>query len=328
MGTGLAHGIEGKGRDERTSGSCPRSGAPAEAGDGHAPWPRPIGPSALDQTSSMWPAAFAELGPPGCWMWDSRGPARAAPAGGSDWRRVLQRLRTASRQPRQSLRERLWGLVRRWCAAGGRDGVAAWLEIAQGAAGWAGRLPPPLGCGRDWLLDYKTPAPWRCRMPALTHGAVYHCVDAIPGPTGHCGGQPSTGLKRRLCAEADAGVFVTSPQCWHDLRGPSIPATLHTRICGRWRPLRPGHGSSPGRCRRRTDRLPAPRIGFGRCHQRLQAGSDAAWKNPGAAPSHCAFVLIGPVAKGIPPRMLAGTGGPGQRDLLGTRSRQRPCRLT
>jgi len=89
MGTGPAHGIEGKVRDGDVR-IVPKSGRPGERGRCQL-LARPIGRIRSGPTSSI------GLQPSPSWapgaVWWSPGPARAARRCAPTWRRVLQRLR-------------------------------------------------------------------------------------------------------------------------------------------------------------------------------------------------------------------------------------------
>jgi len=114
---------------------------------------------------------------------------RALRAGGSDWRRVLQRLRHGLRPPRQ-VRERLW-VWSPLVLPGASGGVAAWLNRQVLRLGLA-RCRRRLGLRRDWLWTYnpRTPGGARC-PPLLTARLSLRRRD--PGPTGHAGGRHRPG---------------------------------------------------------------------------------------------------------------------------------------
>ena len=285
----------------------PESGRPAEPADvtllATADWDHPLWTNKQHVACSL-----AELGHRVLYV-ESLG-LRALRAGGSDWRRVLQRLRHGLRPPRQ-VRERLW-VWSPLVLPGASGGVATWLNRQVLRLGLA-RCRRRLGLRRDWLWTYN-PRTLEVLDARPYSRLVYHCVDAIQAQPD----MPAAAIDRaeaRLCAEADA-VFVTSPQLLADLRALN-PATLHYPNVADGahfaRAMDPALAVPA-----ELAALPAPRIGF--------VGAISAYKldltlleTLARRHPHWSFVLIGPVGEGDPSTDVAALAALGNVHLLGTR---------
>ncbi len=231
-------------------------------------------------------------------------------AGGSDWKRVLQRLRHGLRPPRP-VRERLW-VWSPLVLPGARGGLAAWLNRQVLRLGLA-RCRRRLGLRRDWLWTYN-PRTLEVLDARAYDRLIYHCVDAIQAQPD----MPAAAIdhgEARLCAEADA-VFVTSPQLLSDLR-PLNPATLYypnVADGAHFAQARDPALAIPAE----LVALPPPRIGF--------VGAISAYKldlslleTLARRHPHWSFVLIGPVGEGDPSTNVAALAALENVHLLGTR---------
>jgi len=136
-------------------------------------------------------------------------------------------LRHGLRPPRQ-VREAASGLVALVLRGAERGGERAVAE-SPGCCGLAvgrGMRAAGGGCAGGLRERYKTPAPWRCSMPALTH-ARHHCVDAIPGPNRTC--RRPIGLAERGSAPRPIAVQ-SSPQTAGRTAALNQPP-FHYRMC-------------------------------------------------------------------------------------------------
>jgi glycosyltransferase involved in cell wall biosynthesis len=211
--------------------------------------------------------------------------------GGSDWRRVLQRLRHGLRPPRR-VRPRLW-VWSPLVLPGAAGGLSLWINrrmLGLGLALWQGLL----GLRRDWLWTYN-PRTLEVLSPEPYGRLIYHCVDAIQAQPD----MPAAEIDQwevRLCRAANA-VFVTSPQLLADLRALNPRTFFYPNVADGAHFARAMDPQLP--VPDEVAELPRPRIGF--------VGAVSAYKLDLPLVAKLAerhpewsFVLIGPVGEGDP----------------------------